>query len=108
MFKQISSWILPKGSWGVKSKIYKSAEDAVADIKDGASLAVGGYGYIGIPENLLDALWKKGTKDLTCISNNVGLENFGVGKLIHRDRVRKMICTNWWHNEEFDEKIKSG
>lgn len=63
---------------------------------------------MGVPENLIDALWKKGIKDLTCVSNNPGLEDYGIGKLIHRDRVKKMILSNSWHNEEFSEKLLNG
>lgn len=92
----------------MKSKIYKSADEAIHDIRDGSSIAFGGYGYIGVPENLIDALWKKGIKDLTCVSNNPGLPDFGIGKLIHRDRVKTMILSNSWHNEEFTEKVLSG
>ena len=84
MFVTLRSRIIPS-SRGVKFKIFKSAEEAIHDIKDGSSIAFGGYGYVGVPENLIDALWKKGIKDLTCVSNNPGLPDFGIGKLIHRD-----------------------
>ena len=108
MFKPLSSRINLLSSRGLKSKIYKSADDAVSDIKDGASIAFGGYGYVGVPENLIDALWKRGIKDITAVSNNPGLEDYGIGKMIHRDLVKKITLSNAWHNHEFTEKVLNG
>ncbi|NBW82508.1 succinyl-CoA--3-ketoacid-CoA transferase, partial [bacterium] len=65
-----------------KSKLFESALEAIADIHDGATLMVGGFGLCGIPEHLIEALKVKGVKDLTCISNNAGVDDFGLGKLL--------------------------
>ena len=66
----------------ISSKVWPSAEEATADIPDGASMTVGGFGLCGLPENLIDAMAKHGTKNLTCISNNAGVDDFGLGRLM--------------------------
>src|SRR4030067_3158452 len=75
------------------NKAINSAADAVEHIQDGATIMMGGFGVCGIPENLVAALHARGTKDLTLISNNVGLDDFGIGTLLKKGQVRKMILS---------------
>jgi 3-oxoadipate CoA-transferase, alpha subunit len=82
-----------KDSHIVLDKVIADAEAAVADIEDGASLMVGGFGLSGHPIQLLDAVLRKGAKDLTVISNNAGVEDIGLGGLIHHGRVSRVICS---------------
>jgi 3-oxoacid CoA-transferase A subunit len=81
---------------------------AIADIFDGATLMLGGFGLSGIPENLITALLKKGTKDLTCISNNAGVDDFGIGLLLKTRQVKKMISSYVGENAEFERQLLSG
>src|SRR5436190_7993467 len=90
------------------NKVLSSAEDAVARIPDGASILMGGFGLCGIPENLIEALRAKGTRDLTIISNNAGIDNFGIGVLLRARQVRKMISTYVGENKEFERQFLSG
>lgn len=90
------------------SKIWKSCEEAVKDIPDGATLAVGGFGLCGLPENLIKALEKQGTKDLTCISNNAGVDGFGLGQLLRTRQVKKMYSSYVGENKNFEEQYLSG
>lgn len=86
------------------SKIYPDALSAITDIKDGASLLVGGFGLCGIPENLISALKQKGIKNLTCISNNAGVDDFGLGLLLQTRQIKKMIASYVGENKEFERQ----
>ena len=90
------------------NKVLPSAEAAVALIPDGASILMGGFGLCGIPENLIRALHARGTKDLTVISNNAGVDDFGIGILLRARQVRKMISTYVGENKEFERQYLSG
>jgi len=70
------------------NKVIKDANTAIADIQDGATLMLGGFGLCGIPENTIAALVRKGTKDLTCISNNAGVDDFGIGLMLNQEQVK--------------------
>ena len=85
-----------------------SAAEAVALVPDGATIMVGGFGVCGIPENLVAALHARGTRDLTIVSNNAGLDGFGVGKLLAARQVRKMIATYVGENKEFERQYLAG
>jgi 3-oxoacid CoA-transferase subunit A len=89
-------------------KLCASALDAIRDIQDGATLAVGGFGLCGIPENLIAALREKGVKDLTVISNNAGVDDFGLGLLLQTRQVRKMIATYVGENKTFEKQFLDG
>ena len=91
------------------NKIYPSAAEALAGIvKDGQLLAVGGFGLCGIPEALIDALCASGVKDLTVISNNAGVDGFGLGKLLDTRQIKKMISSYVGENKEFERQFLSG
>ncbi|WP_424191998.1 CoA transferase subunit A [Ampullimonas aquatilis] len=91
------------------NKLYGSAQAALADIlKDGQTLAVGGFGLCGIPEALIDAVRDLGVKDLTCISNNAGVDGFGLGKLLTTRQIKKMISSYVGENKEFERQYLSG
>jgi 3-oxoacid CoA-transferase subunit A len=75
------------------NKVLRSAMDAIVDVQDGAAIMVGGFGLCGIPENLINALAQKGTKNLTIISNNAGVDGFGVGLLLKAGQIRKIVAT---------------
>lgn len=90
------------------SKVYKNADEAIHDIFDGATLMLGGFGLCGIPENSITALVKKGTKDLTCISNNAGVDDFGIGLMLQTRQVKKMISSYVGENAEFERQLLSG
>jgi 3-oxoacid CoA-transferase A subunit len=89
-------------------KRVSSAEDAVADIPDGATLALGGFGLCGIPENCIAALVKRGIKNLTCISNNAGVDGFGIGLMLEARQVKKMISSYVGENKLFESLLLSG
>ena len=90
-------------------KLYPSAADALKDIvKDGQLLAVGGFGLCGIPEALIDALRDTGAKDLTVISNNAGVDGFGLGKLLETRQIKKMISSYVGENKEFERQFLAG
>jgi 3-oxoacid CoA-transferase A subunit len=89
-------------------KRVKDAEDAVRDIPNNASLMLGGFGLCGIPENCISALLKKGVKGLTCISNNAGVDDFGIGLLLKTRQVKKMISSYVGENAEFERQLLSG
>lgn len=91
-----------------KSKLFESALEAIHDIQDGATLMVGGFGLCGIPEHLIEALRVKGVKDLTCISNNAGVDDFGLGKLLQTGQIRKMISSYVGENKIFEKQFLSG
>src|SRR6188768_1001916 len=90
------------------NKIFKNASEAVADINDGAVIMLGGFGLCGIPENCIAALVRKGTKNLTCISNNAGVDDFGIGLMLHQRQVRKMVSSYVGENAEFERQMLSG
>src|SRR5215216_77941 len=90
------------------NRVVKNAEEALKDIKDGMTLMVGGFGLCGIPENCIAELVKKGTKDLTCISNNAGVDDFGLGLLLQTKQIKKMIASYVGENAEFERQMLSG
>jgi 3-oxoacid CoA-transferase A subunit len=90
------------------NKVLASAEEAVARIPDGATIMMGGFGLCGIPENLIAALHAQGTTGLTVISNNAGVDDFGIGVLLKSRQVRKMIATYVGENKEFERQFLTG
>jgi 3-oxoacid CoA-transferase subunit A len=82
-----------------------SADEAVADIPEGARIMMGGFGLCGIPEHLIAALHRRGTKNLTIISNNAGIDDYGVGPLLKARQIRKMIATYVGENKEFERQF---
>jgi 3-oxoacid CoA-transferase subunit A len=90
------------------NKVVANAETAIADIPDGAILMLGGFGLCGIPENCIAALLKKDVKGLTCISNNAGVDDFGIGLMLKTRQVRKMISSYVGENAEFERQLLSG
>jgi len=90
------------------NKVVASAEEAIRDIQDGASIMIGGFGLCGIPENLIRALMKKGTKNLTTISNNVGVDGYGLGLLLGNGQIRKHIGTYVGENKLLEEMVLKG
>lgn len=89
-------------------KVYPSAAAAIADIKSGSTLLVGGFGLVGIPEHLIDALKESGITDLTCISNNCGVDDFGLGLLLQQKQIKKMISSYVGENKTFERQFLSG
>ncbi len=90
------------------NKVFKNADEAIADIKDGDVLMLGGFGLCGIPENCITALVKKNVKKLTCISNNAGVDDFGIGLMLQQKQVKKMISSYVGENAEFERQLLSG
>ena len=91
------------------NKVYDSAAAALEGvIKDGQTIAVGGFGLCGIPEALIEALRDSGVKDLTCISNNAGVDGFGLGLLLETRQIKKMIASYVGENKEFERQFLSG
>jgi 3-oxoacid CoA-transferase subunit A len=90
------------------NKVVADASEAVKDIPDGAVIMLGGFGLCGIPENSIAALIKKGTKNLTCISNNAGVDDFGIGLMLQTRQVKKMISSYVGENAEFERQLLSG
>ena len=90
------------------NKTVLNAEAAIRDIPDGAVIMLGGFGLCGIPENCIAALVKKGVKDLTCISNNAGVDDFGIGLMLQQKQVKKMISSYVGENAEFERQLLSG
>jgi 3-oxoacid CoA-transferase subunit A len=90
------------------NKQIASADEAVALIPDGATLMMGGFGLCGIPETLIAALLRRGTRELTVISNNAGVDDFGIGVLLRSRQVRKMISTYVGENKEFERQFLTG
>ncbi|HWO97152.1 MAG TPA: CoA transferase subunit A [Bacillus sp. (in: firmicutes)] len=88
--------------------IYSSFVEAVKDIKDGSTLMVGGFGLCGIPENLILALTETGVKDLTVISNNCGVDDWGLGLLLKNKQIKKMISSYVGENKEFERQVLQG
>ena len=90
------------------NKVVRGAREAIADLHDGATIMMGGFGLCGIPENLINAAREKGVKDLTVISNNAGIDGFGMGLLLESRQVRKMISTYVGENQLFEKLVLSG
>jgi 3-oxoacid CoA-transferase subunit A len=90
------------------NKVVLNADEAIGNIKDGDVLMLGGFGLCGIPENCIAALVKKGIRDLTCISNNAGVDDFGIGLMLKKKQVRKMISSYVGENAEFERQLLSG
>ncbi|MBL4716330.1 CoA transferase subunit A [Sphingobacteriaceae bacterium AH-315-L07] len=90
------------------NKLVANADEAVKDIFDGATLMLGGFGLCGIPECCIAALVRKGTKELTCISNNAGVDDFGIGLMLQTKQVKKMISSYVGENAEFEKQLLSG
>ena len=90
------------------NKVYKNADAAIEGIMDGHIIMLGGFGLCGIPENCIAALVKKGIKNLTCISNNAGVDDFGIGLLLKQKQVKKMISSYVGENAEFERQLLSG
>jgi 3-oxoacid CoA-transferase A subunit len=90
------------------NKVVKNAEEAIADIQDNAVIMLGGFGLCGIPENCITALVNKGIKGLTCISNNAGVDDFGIGLMLKTRQVKKMISSYVGENAEFERQLLSG
>ncbi len=90
------------------NKVVHNAADALHDVQDGMTLMLGGFGLCGIPENCIAALVHRGVKNLTCISNNAGVDDFGIGLMLQRRQVKKMISSYVGENEEFERQMLSG
>src|SRR6185369_9168764 len=90
------------------NKMVANAGEAIEGIKDGMTLALGGFGLCGIPENCISALVKSGVKNLTCISNNAGVDDFGLGLLLQKRQIKKMISSYVGENAEFERQMLSG
>jgi len=90
------------------NKVVSNADEAIKDIKDGMTVMLGGFGLCGIPENCIAALVKKGVKGLTCISNNAGVDDFGLGLLLQKKQIKKMISSYVGENAEFERQMLSG
>lgn len=90
------------------NKVVSTADEAINDIQDGCVLMLGGFGLCGIPENCIAALVRKGIKNLTCISNNAGVDDFGIGLMLKQKQVKKMISSYVGENAEFERQLLSG
>lgn len=90
------------------NKIVSGADEAIRDINNGATIMLGGFGLCGIPENCIGALKRKGCTDLTCISNNAGVDDFGLGLLLKTRQIKKMLSSYVGENEEFERQLLSG
>mmetsp|Transcript_45084 Transcript_45084/g.59778 ORF Transcript_45084/g.59778 Transcript_45084/m.59778 type:complete len:104 (-) Transcript_45084:1318-1629(-) len=90
------------------SKVFQSADEAVADIKTGDTLLVGGFGLCGIPEKLISAMVQKGTTDHTVVSNNCGVDNFGLGLMLNNRQIKRMVSSYVGENKEFERQYLSG
>lgn len=89
-------------------KVYRSFAEAVEPIRDGATIMVGGFGLVGIPENLIKALRDKGVRDLTIISNNCGVDDWGLGLLLQNRQIKKIIASYVGENKEFERQMLAG
>jgi len=92
----------------VINKVVASADAAVRDMRDGALLVVGGFGLCGIPENLINSLVRRGVRDLTCVSNNAGVDDWGLGLLLKTKQIRKMVSSYVGENAEFERQFLAG
>ena len=89
-------------------KVFNNADESITDIFDGATLLLGGFGLCGIPENCITAIVKKACINLTCISNNAGIDNFGIGLMLEKKQIKKMIASYVGENAEFERQLLSG
>src|SRR5215510_10426956 len=89
-------------------KCISSADEALANLQDGMTILMGGFGLCGIPENLIAAVQRKGTKNLTIVSNNAGVDGFGIGVLLEKRQVKKMVSTYVGENKLFEQLVASG
>jgi 3-oxoacid CoA-transferase subunit A len=108
MFRKNNVISLPKLNPMGMDKTVANAEVAVHDIQDGAILMLGGFGLCGIPENCIRALVTKGVKQLTCISNNAGVDDFGIGLMLQGKQVKKMVASYVGENAEFERQMLTG
>jgi len=92
----------------IMNKVVTNADEAIKDIQDGALLMLGGFGLCGLPENCIAALVKKNVKGLTCISNNAGVDDFGIGLMLKQHQVKKMISSYVGENAEFERQLLTG
>ncbi|MBT4399063.1 MAG: CoA transferase subunit A, partial [Bacteroidetes bacterium] len=90
------------------SKVVKNAQEAVKEIKNGSTVMFGGFGLCGIPENCINALVDNNIQDITCISNNAGIDEFGLGLLLRKHQLKKMIASYVGENKEFERQLLSG
>ncbi len=90
------------------NKVFKNATEAIFDVENNATIMLGGFGLCGIPENLIAALVQRGSKNLTCISNNAGVDDFGIGLLLKTRQVKKMISSYVGENAEFERQLLNG
>jgi len=90
------------------NKVVNNAEEALRDLSDGVTILLGGFGLCGIPENCIAALVKKNVKSLTCISNNAGVDDFGIGLMLKQKQVKKMISSYVGENAEFERQLLNG
>ncbi|HUP63196.1 MAG TPA: CoA transferase subunit A [Thermoanaerobaculia bacterium] len=90
------------------NKVVATADEAIKDIADDSTLVVGGFGLCGIPENLINALVKKGVQGLTCVSNNAGVDDWGLGLLLQTRQIRKMVSSYVGENAEFERQFLAG
>lgn len=90
------------------NKVFPNADTAIQDIQNGQTIMLGGFGLCGIPENCIAALVRKGVNNLTCISNNAGVDNFGLGQLLITRQIKKMISSYVGENAEFERQLLSG
>ena len=92
----------------MSKKVYQSAKAALADVKDGMTLVMGGFGLCGIPENSISAIHEMNVKNLTCVSNNAGVDDFGLGLLLQKRQIKKMISSYVGENALFEKLYMSG
>ncbi|MDZ4678297.1 MAG: CoA transferase subunit A [Oligoflexia bacterium] len=92
----------------MKSKVFKSADEAIHDLRDGVTIMCGGFGLCGIPENLIAALKRNGSKNLTCVSNNAGVVDFGLGLVMSNKQIKKMISSYVGENALFEKQYLAG
>src|SRR6188508_2835148 len=90
------------------NKVVSGADEAIRDIQSGATIMLGGFGLCGIPENCINALVRKEVTGLTCISNNAGVDDFGLGLLLKKHQIKKMIASYVGENAEFERQLLSG
>lgn len=90
------------------NKVFDNAQEAVFDVTDGSVIMLGGFGLCGIPEKCINALVEKGVKNLTCISNNAGVDEFGIGLLLKKNQLTKMIASYVGENSEFERQLLQG
>jgi 3-oxoacid CoA-transferase subunit A len=90
------------------NKVVKDATTAIADVQAGNTIGLGGFGLCGIPENCINALVEKGTTNLTCVSNNAGVDSFGIGLMLKKHQLKKMIASYVGENAEFERQLLSG